>query len=160
MRISIVPLVVILLWLPPVVFTNCSLAKDECEATDIHKDDVFEILIQYRVEIVDGAGSPVEGATVRVTHYKIHCSGSQSSHDVDEGTTAASGIFSNELQTVKRSYTVSNWEDTVVMQLAIHKGGWIHEETRIYNASEIDNLLDNVYEDRIRQHWVATYDGS
>jgi hypothetical protein len=156
-RTTVVALALVVV-LPCTLLAGCGrsnpLTAESCDDTELPLP--FDVTVQYRVEVVDTQGAPVDGANVRVTYHKVHCTGNLSAQDVDQGTTGANGVFTNALRPVKRTYKIENTEDLVVMGLTVQKGGWIHEESRTYTHGQMDGLPNK----RINQQWTATYDGS
>ena len=65
----------------------------------------------------------LQGATVRVEFYKVHCGNYHSDHFIEEGTTGANGVFSTELQAVYNTLYFGNTDDFLTVQVAGAKGG-------------------------------------
>ena len=162
MRRTTVIALTLFLVLPCTLLAGCGVANpltaESCDDTELSGDNgqPYSVTVQYRVEVVDTQGAPVDGANVRVTYHKVHCTGNLSAQDADEGTTGANGVFTNALRPVKRTYSIQNKEDLVVMGLTVQKGGWFHEESRTYTEDQMSRLPDK----RINQQWKPTYDGS
>ena len=151
---------------PLIIVQACGGNVENCPETDVRIDaGKFTVGTKFRVEVSDAQGGPVDGATVEIGFWKVHCNGDQSQHFVKEGTTGAEGVFSTELHTVYETFSFSNTEGVLWVQVAVLKDGWTETMSRIHTYYQLLSLPKagsdpNDKERRLVDVYQLVYDGS
>ncbi len=115
------PLVLLLAIL--LIGSDCSTSPNDC-SEDGELDTYASVALKFRVEVKDTQAAPVEGAEVRIEHFKYYCNGDTSEHRSHEGVTGSEGIFSTELAVTHPTYVISHNNDAIRIVMDVQKGDW------------------------------------